>query len=64
MLPEYMRDTTHTELVCEDLKSLPGSELVRVIEWLANKLDGLTLEACAKPTEADDEVGGAGHAAV
>ena len=61
-LPEYMRDTSDTELVCEDLKSLSGSDLVRVIEWLANKVDGLRLE-CAALREAEEEVGGPGHAA-
>ena len=51
------------KLMYEDFESLPKLVLKHIAEWLTQKVDCLTLETCAAPQEAEDEVGGAGHAA-
>ena len=64
MLPEHMRETSRMELLYEDIEKLPVSEIARIAEWLTEKVDSLTTKTRAEPKEAEEEVGGAGHAAL
>ena len=64
MLPEHMRETSRMELLYEDIEKLPVSEIARIAEWLTEKVDSLTTKTRAEPKEAEEEVGGAGRAAL
>ena len=55
MLPEHKRKTS----LYEDIERLPAFAIMRIAEWLTNKVDSLTSKK-----EATKEVGGAGHAAL
>ena len=59
MFPEHKRKTSRMDMLYEDIETLPVFAIMRIAEWLTNKVDSLTTKK-----EATEEVGGAGHAAL
>ena len=55
-LPEHKRQTSHTELQCEDIKNLPISDIASIAWWLTEKVASVT-KICAEPKGAEELVG-------
>ncbi|BDA41097.1 probable inactive ubiquitin carboxyl-terminal hydrolase 54 at C-terminar half [Coccomyxa sp. Obi] len=55
VLPEGARDTKPSELAYEDLEKMPPEDIMRICEWLTDKVDGFSARIKPEPKEVEEE---------